>query len=430
MGTPNAINLRNIVWHGFPNPKEIPDYYTSILIIIIHSLGSELNSKQIDHFTERPKATDFQILCEQVSNQLLLRSKFVNEGEYFEQIKDHAWLHEEFKLYWYRIFQYYKRKQFWNFVILIIPQIELLLRFIYAQANDYDVTAKLDEYYITMDSIFECNVINEEPNCKNKLINGNVLNEDVLKLTYDLFIAPNGPRVRDKVSHGEVDIGVIDYPELCDILLHLSMGLFHFDRPFQKYESVFHLNCITKNTLGIAVEKFEKLTEKHLSERNADDSQLLSDETSPSDIQIFNRPKKESEIILLVLRNAKFVQTSCVNYEYSIETRLKLLEQRELHSKRRRTLERMLEALPNICNALSDMLTCLLCIFTKLQTDDSIFQNEGVFKTLLRFLKHTSKLTENFAKYSNVSSNEWIRAVQLCEKFSDVKLLYYPKEYF
>nr|XP_036221061.1 endoplasmic reticulum membrane-associated RNA degradation protein isoform X2 [Bactrocera oleae] len=388
MGTPNAVNLRNIVWHGFPNPKEIPDYYATLLIIIIHSLGSELKSKQIVRLMERPKATDFKILCDQVSNQLLLPSELVYESKYIEQIKNHVWLHKALKQYWYRLFQYYERKKFWNFVILIIPQIELLLRLIYAQANNFDVTAKLDEYYITLDSIFESNVTTEGTNSRNQLINGNVLSKDLLSLTYDLFIAPNGPRVRDKISHGEIDIALIDYPELCDILLYLSMGLLHFEQPFRKYESVFHLNCVTKNTLRRAVEKFVELTEKHLRERNADFAKLLIEKAAPSDIKIFNRPKNESEIICLVLRNAKFVQTSCANYELSIDTRLKLLEKRELHSKRRRTLERMLEALPDICNGLNGILTCLLCIFIKLQTEDSIFQNEGVSKTLLRY-SHT-----------------------------------------
>uniref|UniRef100_A0A0K8V4S3 Transmembrane protein C6orf70 n=1 Tax=Bactrocera latifrons TaxID=174628 RepID=A0A0K8V4S3_BACLA len=175
MGTPNAINLRNIVWHGFPKPEEIPNYYVTILIIIMHSLGSELKSKHIVQLMERPKASDFKILCEKVLNQLILPSEFVNESKGFEQIKNHVWLHKAFKQYWYRLFQYYERKQFRNFVILIIPQIELLLRFIYAQANNFDVSAKLDEYYITMDSIFECNITTDEANSKNKLINGNII---------------------------------------------------------------------------------------------------------------------------------------------------------------------------------------------------------------------------------------------------------------
>ncbi|XP_011183383.2 endoplasmic reticulum membrane-associated RNA degradation protein [Zeugodacus cucurbitae] len=430
MGSPNAINLRNIVWHGFPHPKEIPNYYTSILIIIIHSLGSVLKKNKIDKLSERPKATDLKILCDQVSNQLSLPSKSLKESEYFEQIRDNVLLPKDFKQYWYRLLQYYERQQHWNFVILIIPQIELLLRLIYAEANDLDVTAKLDEYYITMDSIFECNVITEDTNSENKLMNGDVLNEGMLKLTYDLFIAPNGPRMRDKISHGEVDIAAIDYTELCDILLHLSMGLLHFEQPFQKYESIFHLNCITKNALHTAIEEYEKLTEKHLMNRNAHDLSFISEKTAPTNIKIFNRPKKESEVNLLVLRNAKFVQMSCANYEYSIETKLKLLQQRELHSKRRRTLERLLETLPNICNVLREILTCLMCIFSKLQTDDSVLQKEGTSKTLLRFLKHTLKLTENIAKYSKESSNEWIKAVQLCTKFTEVKLQYYQKEYF
>ncbi|XP_053948149.1 endoplasmic reticulum membrane-associated RNA degradation protein-like [Anastrepha ludens] len=428
MGTPDSINLRNIVWHGFPEPQEIPDYYNTILVLLIHSLGYELKKTKIC-LTERPKSIDFRKLCRKVSNQLILPSSWFNENSYVHQLKTHVWLNENYKIYWYQLLQYYKQQQYWKLVMLILPQIELLLRLIYAQVNNFDVTAKLSEYYITMDSIFETDVPCKKTNINNNLLNERVVSEELLKFVYDLFIAPNGPRLRDKISHGEVDITEIDNVELCDILLYLSLGLLSFELPFQKYESIFHLNCQAREALCGATKQLEQLVKKHLTEESAGILKGISEMKTPPRIKIFLRPKKESELVLLVLRNSNLVQATCVNYGHSIDTKLELLAQRELHSKRRRTLERMLSTLPMICTVLCDILNCLLHIFSKMQADDAIYKCEESLGKLLRFLKRTLKLNENMVKYSDKSNNEWIKAVQLCEKFHEVKMQHYSEQH-
>ncbi|XP_017484267.1 PREDICTED: endoplasmic reticulum membrane-associated RNA degradation protein isoform X1 [Rhagoletis zephyria] len=429
MGTPDSINLRNIVWHGFPRPQDIPEYYTSILVLLIHSLGYELKMKKIC-LTERPKVVEFSKLCRKVSNQLPLYINWFDESTYVQQIENHAWLNKGFKKFWYRLSQYYNTKMYWKLAILITPQIELLLRLLYAQVNDFDVTAKLNEYYITMDSIFECDLPNVQTGIKNNLLNGCEVSEELLNCIYDLFIAPHGPRLRDKISHGEVNISAIDNRELCDILLYMSLGLINFNSPFQKYESVFHLNSLAKEALCDALGQLVQLIKTHLAGKGEDILKDISESNPPIRAKIFNRPRKEPEFMLLLLRNSKLIQTTCINYEHSIEIRLELLAQRELHSKRRRTLQQMITSLPMICNVLCEILNCLLRAYTQLQTDDKIFNSVDALKKLLRFLKHSLKLNENFVKYSDKSSNEWIKALQLCEQFSNMKEEYYPKQHF
>ncbi|XP_067637299.1 endoplasmic reticulum membrane-associated RNA degradation protein-like isoform X2 [Eurosta solidaginis] len=426
VGTPDSINLRNIVWHGFPKPQEIPDYYISILLLLMHTLGTDLKKKKMTPLIERPKIKDFSPLCEKVYNQLKIPSNWFDEYKYGVKIKRHSWLINDFKIYWYQIFLHYKTLQYWKVVLLIIPQIELLLRLIYARVNKFDVTAKLNEYYITMDSLFEYDVPNVARKCRNNLLDIRIVNGELQKCVYDLFIAPNGPRLRDKVSHGEAELEAIDNILLCDILMFLSMGLLDYESPFYNYESVFHLNCLTKDALLIGKKQLQKLMEMHVVETPGDSLKLLSDLKSLSKIKIFNRHKKDSEFSLLLLKNSNLVYTTCLNYEHSINTRLELLTQRELHSRRRRTLEKMLKSLPLVCTVLCEILFCLWQIFAQLQFDDAIYENETYLTKLLRFLKHTLKLNENFVKYSDINSNEWIKTEQLCRKFKDVKLLYYP----
>jgi hypothetical protein len=47
IGSPKGLNLRNIVWHGFVHPNEIPPDYVMLLLIIVASLGKILKSQFI-----------------------------------------------------------------------------------------------------------------------------------------------------------------------------------------------------------------------------------------------------------------------------------------------------------------------------------------------------------------------------------------------
>lgn len=48
LGTPVALNLRNITWHGFPCPHEIKPELGAVFFLVIASIGEILATK---HFT-------------------------------------------------------------------------------------------------------------------------------------------------------------------------------------------------------------------------------------------------------------------------------------------------------------------------------------------------------------------------------------------
>lgn len=48
LGTPVALNLRNVTWHGFPRPDEIKPELGATLFLVIASIGELLATK---HFT-------------------------------------------------------------------------------------------------------------------------------------------------------------------------------------------------------------------------------------------------------------------------------------------------------------------------------------------------------------------------------------------
>ena len=53
IGTPNGLNLRNLVWHGFPKPGEISPVLASSFIILIFSIGETLICNGLENLEPR-----------------------------------------------------------------------------------------------------------------------------------------------------------------------------------------------------------------------------------------------------------------------------------------------------------------------------------------------------------------------------------------
>jgi hypothetical protein len=60
LGTPLALNLRNVTWHGFPCPDEIKPELGAILFIVIASIGEILATQNctVDSLPHRPQLSN------------------------------------------------------------------------------------------------------------------------------------------------------------------------------------------------------------------------------------------------------------------------------------------------------------------------------------------------------------------------------------
>lgn len=368
MGSPNSINLRNIVWHGFPQPLEIPQYYVNVLLVTIHTLGSIIDAKNFQ-LTERSQILAYRSDLEVL--QIDLKSNVFDLENIRQKIKQ---FDNDYKSYWLKLLNYYETGKHIQFIILILTQIELLLRLHYGHVNNFDISAKLDEYYITIDTIFETNATNNaDSSLSNKLLDfKNSSFEGCFHLLYDIFISPNGCRLRDKVSHGEVALEAMNNPELCTIMLKIFLVLlFPYDfNYFEDYGSKLHLNSVTKKNILLSVDNIQKFLPKHL--ENHEEISLEKHSFESNKVLIFKRPKKESEFMLLLNKIAIHINKTIDNYRESISVRSVLLAQRELHSKRRRTLEKLQTALPDICKILTLIMSTIIKLYWLLQNDFSL----------------------------------------------------------
>ncbi|CRL04798.1 CLUMA_CG017854, isoform A [Clunio marinus] len=229
LGTSKGLNLRNIVWHGFID--SIHRCYPAFLFVIIVSYGKSLKCKKI-----APK------LRSEINFSISLQSKNIQVEDL---LKSPTIMKCNFNL-WKQIVSLQKRKKFKSSIFLLLSQIESVLRFIYGRINQVNVTARLNKYYVIMDSIFYDYVLDDdvtplvigkinksqhtqikETNRKNQMMETFPLS--IIYLGYDLFHAVDGPRIRDRISHAEVFVKDENFswlPALVDISCNLCFVLF------------------------------------------------------------------------------------------------------------------------------------------------------------------------------------------------------------
>lgn len=204
MGPPTSLNLRNVVWHGFPNIGEIPRRYGCFLYLTLPSLGKILDEKRKGIQTHR----QLMKLSLNVGNtcdipdlipQIPLVKELIEVTQPFHSRQ--ALLQCSLELMAERRYSYA--------VALLLPQLEHILRLMFVSVNNCServLTAESDTLYTTLDEIFEKYLPNGDVNKISE-----ALGDSLMDLLFDLMIYPEGPRVRDKVSHGEANLQ--DIPE-------------------------------------------------------------------------------------------------------------------------------------------------------------------------------------------------------------------------
>ncbi|KAG0200957.1 hypothetical protein BGX28_006111 [Mortierella sp. GBA30] len=243
MGSPATLNIRNLLWHGFIIPQDqIPlDAYGSMLIVTTMTIAASTQKRfckplQVRHLQPwtyyhpdlPPLVTsgDFDTVYQRTAYRakipsldwvayshdleaLIRKSKFVTSGTEQQWIEACRFLRQKDE-----------NLQF-VFVMSSLPRVEHALRQIYVVVNGCKEDRKSalisGEYYLTLDVILDAfvpvdyfspdsPVLNEQDpsSIPNKL--HATLGPEIMNLLNDLFILGNGPRLRDRTSHGELNV--------------------------------------------------------------------------------------------------------------------------------------------------------------------------------------------------------------------------------
>nr|CAD7404173.1 unnamed protein product [Timema cristinae] len=218
IGTPLGMNLRNIVWHGFPRPEEIKDHFVTTLLITVASIGELLETQGVD-ICQLPNRTPVVNLPECAE---VLAGCFPNIHDYQEQVLE---LNQPHSTTWDAILQHYIERRYGTSLALVLPHLEQLLRVIFCTVNNCQVrllTAETTAFYTTLDEILAPTIVGAGGTVVNNM--RSLLGDSIIELLEDMLTHQAGPRVRDKLSHGECDLLNIP-PALTNHVICVALAL-------------------------------------------------------------------------------------------------------------------------------------------------------------------------------------------------------------
>ncbi|XP_060687253.1 endoplasmic reticulum membrane-associated RNA degradation protein-like isoform X1 [Hemiscyllium ocellatum] len=223
LGSPQSLNLRNILWHGFAAPPEIPPMYISMLLILTAGLGQKLKDVLACRnlsLLHRPyfKLTQLKELAvfPDINEEAIAAAEAIIEKSDF--------VVEIMLPYWKDALAAYKDQRYADCTILLLPQLEMGLRKFFTIVNNCPnrlLTAESTTLYTTFDEILakylDNGVINHLPTA---------LGNPIMEILWDLLNHQEGPRLRDHLSHGEIDLKLFPR-EMASHLVALAVVLLH-----------------------------------------------------------------------------------------------------------------------------------------------------------------------------------------------------------
>ncbi|XP_068926577.1 endoplasmic reticulum membrane-associated RNA degradation protein isoform X3 [Petaurus breviceps papuanus] len=221
IGSPCGLNLRNILWHGFASPQEIPPKYCSMLVLLTAGLGQLLKSYlQQTNFTfvHRPFLTFTHlkelIIFPDINDEVLLIAE--------ELVKKSTFVLKVMIPFWEAIVMKFRSHRYGDCLMLLLTQLETGLRKVFTTVNKCPkrlLTAESTTFYTTFDEILAKQLSDDEINHLPLF-----LGEPAMEFLWDFLNHQEGPRVRDRLSHGEINL--TDFPkEVTNQLLAFSIVL-------------------------------------------------------------------------------------------------------------------------------------------------------------------------------------------------------------
>ncbi|XP_033259849.2 endoplasmic reticulum membrane-associated RNA degradation protein isoform X2 [Orcinus orca] len=473
VGSPRGLNLRNVLWHGFAAPQEIPPKYCSMMILLTAGLGQLLKGYlQQTKFTlaHRPFITltslEDLIVFPDVTYEVLSVLE--------EVMKKSTFILKIMLPYWEVALLNFKSHRFADCAILLLVQLETGLRKVFATVNKCPkrlLTAESTALYTTFDEILAKHLndgkINQLPL---------FLGEPAMEFLWDFLNHQEGPRLRDRLSHGEISLPefpkeaanqllafsfvlllrFIDedllsvfkekaavralvsiaeaYGARCHPVSQLkkqvlscerSIGVWPLlplpegsEREAQRSEGNSEINACHSLITEIVAELCHHVPEAH---RVPHASEHLPPEEWPQllrelcsiPVRTLFCPRAVLEVLAVLRKIGAHCRRVCGQVAACAELRRRQWEDRSLRSRQRRNYLRLVHSI----KLLSPMLYLILLLIALELVNIHVVlgKNTSEYQQYLRFLKSILQYTENLAAYTSQDKNKWDEAVNLTQ---------------
>ncbi|XP_074436291.1 endoplasmic reticulum membrane-associated RNA degradation protein isoform X2 [Larus michahellis] len=472
IGSPYGLNLRNVLWHGFASPQEIPAKYCAMLLFLTAGLGQLLQTYLLQTkciLVHRPYV--IFVSLEELDVFPDLNHEMLSIAE--ELVKLSSFVLKTMLPFWMDALTAFKQSRYADCVILLLPQLEVGLRLLFTTTNKCPnrlLTAEPSTLYTTFDEMLAKHLDNEEVNQLPA-----VLEEPTMEFLWDFLNHQEGPRIRDRLSHGEINLEAFPR-KVANQIVALAITLlcrfsdedmFAFKehmviKPLMNcascYRSRFHpISRLKKQVLECMKSihlwpELPTVPEEHVEttkglEGNAEASTLIlmmseilsrlqrympqncysSDDPINSvlterllialcDTYICTlySPRPVLEIVV-VLRK---ISTQCHQVSEQViastELRYKQWMNKALRSRQRHNYLRML----NSIKFLSPVLRLILVLITLELVNIHLVckKNPFDYQQYLKFLKSVLQYTENLVTYTSSEKNKWDETMELTNK--------------
>nr|XP_025973089.1 endoplasmic reticulum membrane-associated RNA degradation protein isoform X1 [Dromaius novaehollandiae] len=472
IGSPYGLNLRNVLWHGFASPQEIPVKYCAMLLFLTAGLGQLLQTYLLQTkciLIHRPYVTFINL--EELNIFPDLNHEMLSVAE--DLVKLSSFVLKTMLPFWIAALTAFKQGRYADCMILLLPQLEVGLRLLFTATNKCPnrlLTAESSALYTTFDEMLAKQLNNEEINQLPL-----VLEEPSMEFLWDFLNHQEGPRIRDHLSHGEINLKAFPREVANQIVAFTVTLLCRFSdgdmvafkehvviKPLMNcascYCSRFHpISCLKKQVLECmksihlwselpivpeeqvqAIKGFEGNAEAStfvlktaeiLSQLQqympqncySSDDPVNSDQTDRlltelCDVRICTLYSPRSVLETLVVLRKISTQCHQVSEQViaSIELRYKQRINKTLRSRQRHNYLRML----NSIKFLSPVLRLILVLITlELVNIHSVCEkNPFDYQQYLKFLKSVLQYTENLVTYTSPEKNKWDETMELTNK--------------
>ncbi|XP_032341286.1 endoplasmic reticulum membrane-associated RNA degradation protein isoform X3 [Camelus ferus] len=450
IGSPHGLNLRNVLWHGFAAPQELPPKYCAMMVLLTAGLGQLLQGhlRQTGRtLAHRPFVTltnlEDLIVFPDVTHEALAVLE--------EVMRKSAFALKPMVPCWEAALVKFKSHRFADCAILLLTQLEAGLRKVFATVNACPsrlLTAESTALYTTFDEILAKHLndgkINQLPL---------FLGEPAMEFLWDFLNHQEGPRVRDRLSHGEVSLP--EFPrEAANQLLAFSFVLL-LRLTDEDLLPVFKEKAMVRSLMGLAegyvarCHPASRLKKQVLSceeslrawpllplpkgaggeaaqlESNSETNDCKSLITDIMAELCRHLPAKlcvppdldslPGRTVLEVLTVFRKIGACCCRVSGQVtaswERRHQQWVDRSLRSRQRRNYLRMASSVKVLSPVLYLILLLIALELVNIHTIGG--KNTSEYQQYLRFLKSVLQYTENLAASTSQDQNKWDEAVSL-----------------
>jgi hypothetical protein len=250
MGHPSGLNLRNILWHGFLGT--VAPEWLALLMVLAASLSSLL--ARFPGYRRLPQPP--------LMSRAILRGSAPPAPRYGVSSLDlPARLEQRLR----EAFAQHAAGRRLESLALLFPSLEHALRIVYCRENQcpqLQLTADSVTLYTTMETFIRATVSELDPVRRNRLVG--LLGEGPLLALMDLMFLPAGPRLRDRLSHGQLDAAAVPQP-LLDLAFVVAAGVLRADAACEafvaEYSSRTHPKVLARQQLKRAVHALSDLND-------------------------------------------------------------------------------------------------------------------------------------------------------------------------